>query len=419
MEQSPHMQKVQEIHSAVTARRNKFLTEYQNPRQGKRALTYEPALDREVYKVLKRYEHDPEKNAYVHVQNELNAYTEFQVETFIGERLNVGLSSFRYDLRDGEMYGQGMNESLLDMISRGRAYREQRVKDVDIPRQEAEIVQFTKIQDVMTSPQAELGTTIVSISPPGGEGSVYAHNFYDVFVLSEDSEKNRYVAARRYASGLSLDEYKQLASHLSAGYMNDYRGESLDSYFLSKPLVLAQSSLLSGDPEAIHKFLHKGHEFLSSEDFNYVKRAIAGLITSYVNTLVENPSDELLLNSTLNVIMNEADTVADNLKYPSRRIIEIHDRSVRGSLTREDILSEGKKKVRSVATGCGESTGFEVGGENRLGSNMSSFNSMYDFGTDTLGSRTFHCPDCGEMNLRPLDETLKECQNCHSPKVAC
>jgi hypothetical protein len=41
------------------------------------------------------------------------------------------------------------------------------------------------------------------------------------------------------------------------------------------------------------------------------------------------------------------------------------------------------------------------------------------FGSDKFGSRTFNCPDCGEMNVRPVNELVNNCQHCGSDKVGC
>lgn len=414
---TPHLQDVERINKAISKRRHEFVAEYKAKTMGSRALTYEPALDRGTYQILKQYE--DQGSAYEHVKNNLNAYTTFQVETFIGERLNVGLSEFRYDLRDGILYGKNMDVSLIDMIKRGRDCRDEVVKDIDKPRQQAEVEQFKKIQDVLGNPKTDLETTVISISPPGGEGSAYSHNFYDVFVLKQDDKTHeRYVLATRFASELTLDEYKEKARELSPGYLQDYTGEHIDSYFLSHPLVLDKNSELSGNPDRIHENFHKDHEFLSIENFGEVKRVIAGLITSYVNTLVATPDDELFLNTTLNAIMNKADVVADQLRHPQGRRVAIsnHQEIQMVIPPRSEIYALGKQPVRETTTGCGSSSGFDT--EDRKPSNMSSFSSV-DLGTDKFGSRTFTCPECGEVNVRPVNELLGECQHCSSKKVAC
>lgn len=415
---TPHLQKVQEINCAILGTRNDFVDKYRRRQMGSKLLTYEPLLDRGVYTALKTFEDIPEKSAYIHARNELNAQTAFSVETFIGERLNVGLSEFRYDIKDGKMYGEGMDEPLLAMIQRGRDCRDAIASDIDKPRQDAEIEQFTKIEQVFGSKDTEVGTTIISLSPPGKAGSAYGHNFYDVFVLSEDeATKQKYIASHRYASELSLDEYKEQAEKLVPGYMANYKGQSLDSYFLSNPLVLDTKSTLSGKPEEIHASLHKNHDFLSTEEFGEVRRAIASLITSYVNTLVATPDDEQLLHLHLNAIMNKADSVADSLRRGTHAADHKRkDEYPQGPAEMSEIMQLGKQKVREVSSACGSSGAYDV--ENRGASNVSQF-SMRDFGTDKLGNRTFDCPDCGEMNIRPVNQTLSECQHCGSNKVSC
>lgn len=413
---TPHLQAVNKINTAISTRRDEFIAQYRQGHMGRRVLTYEPELDRGVYQTLKEHKH--EGTAYTHVKNNLNAYTTFQVETFIGERLNVGLSEFRYDLRNGVMYGQGMTDPLIAMIERGKDCRDEVVNDVDKPRQQAEIEQFTKIQQVFGNPATDIGTTIISISPPGGEGSAYVHKFYDVFVLSEDKEsKERYVAARRYSSELCSENYEQKVTELVPGYFGERKDESLDAYFLSHPLVLDTKSELSNNPEAIHAYFHKGKDFLSTEDFGEVKRHIAGLIVSYINTLVENPDDDTLLKSTLNVIMRKADEVADGLRHPHRRAEVTKSAPLAVPLTRGEMLTEGKKSVRTVSTGCGDSSGFDT--KDNAASNMVTTFSMRDFGKDKLGNRVFDCPDCGQMNVRPMNELVSNCQNCGSDKVGC
>lgn len=423
MERQQHTTK--DINCAILATRNDFIGKYRRKQMGSQLLTYEPALDREVYQTLKTFQ-DPASKSYQEVRNNLNSYTEFQVETFIGERLNVGLSEFRYTIKNGKMYGQGMDESLIDMIQRGRDCRDVVANDVDKPRQDAEIEQFQKIEQVFGDDTTKVGTTIISISPPGGEGSNYAHNFYDVFVLSEDKQtKERFVAAHRYASELSVDEYKQKAEELVPGYLAEHKNQSIDSYFLSHPLVLDTKSPLSGKAEKIHEVFHRGHEFLSTEDFHEVKRVIAGLVASYVNTLCDTPEDELFLNHTLNAIMNRADAVADSLRRPQHTGAHLphgdmpsHDH-VAGPVSRGEIMALGSQPVRQTTTGCGSSGGFGTEkGENRQASNLASFSSA-DFGKDSFGSRTFHCPECGETNIRPENQLLSSCQHCGSEKVAC
>lgn len=432
-QRTPHLQKVHEINTAITARRTGFIDQYKTKKMGSPVLTYEPALDTEVYKVLKTFK-DKDSSAYEHVKGELDGYTTFQVETFIGERLNALLSEFRYDVRGGVLYGQGRSDTLLEMIQLGKDCRDEVVKEVDKPRQAAEIEQFTKIQEVFGNKTTPVGTTIVSISPPGKEGSAYSHNFFDVFVLSKDDKtQEKYVAAHRFASELSSDEYKEKASHLVPGYFNEHTKEPLDSYFLSHPLILSTASEFAGSPEKIQSLFHKDHNFLSKEDFAVVRNAVAGMIVSYVNTLVDTPEDEQLIHLTLNAIMNKADGVADSLRRRgSKTLGDLPYKTPQhivppspGLAMRDQIAHYGNQQVRKTPTGCGFSGGFgqdngRVLGSSRTPSNMSQFrNSENMSGEDKYGKRTFDCPDCHKTNERPYNELLPTCQHCGSSKVAC
>lgn len=419
----------------ITKRRTDFIEEYRKGFHGSSVLTYEPALDREVYKELRKHRM-LHTDAYQEVLRGLNSYTKFQVETFIGERLNVGLSKFRYDLdfADGVgiLHGQGMDEPLLEMIARGRDTRGFVSTDVDIPRQEAEVVQFQKIQEVMGNPQTEVGTTVISFSPPGQEGSSYAHNFYDVFILKEDSQKERYVEARRYASGLSAEQSLQKADTLKDGYTQELTGDMpVDAFLISRPLVLDKDHEFFNKPDDIHKFLQGDPKAMSYDDFQ--KKVLQDSIFSemvgqYLHVLEDDPGNKEVLNRILNATMNRADEAA-GLKEAIAPAIHGRRGGVRGAPLpiMVHINNYGKQEVRSASTGCGSSGGFgqeSKYGSSRMPGNMSPTKSSDVLsGEDKYGKRTFECPSCGYTNVRPLNQLLPECQNpgeCSNRKaVAC
>lgn len=78
-----------------------------------------------------------------------------------------------------------------------------------------------------------------------------------------------------------------------------------------------------------------------------------------------------------------------------------------------EVLSEVKKIPGCAGGGENEkiTSVLSIGGE-RSGQTDG-------FGTDKFGERTFNCPDCGQMNVRPYNERISECQHCGSGKVAC
>ncbi|HEX7041839.1 MAG TPA: hypothetical protein VF189_01180 [Patescibacteria group bacterium] len=434
------------LEDRITQRRKDFIKEYKEGMHGGYVLTYEPALDREVYKELRRHK-DIHPQAYQDSLQGLRYYTKDQVHTFIGERLNVGLSKFSYDLKFGEsgkgvMHGQGMEEPLIQMIERGRDCRDELVESIDLPRQTAEITQFEKIQEVLGNPEAEIGTTVVSFSPPGREGSAYGHNFYDVFILKEkdipsnlgEVKKEKYIEARRYASGLSIRESLEKAEELNPGFKSEFKKEeeNLDAFLISRPVVLRPESKFFNDPEKIHQDLQKGEKAMSYEKFQrdiIQDETFSQMVDFYIQTLEETPEDKRILDTTLNAIMNRADELAglSALTLPTQR----RDYPDRGPVMPLPILSQinqyAARDVRETSTGCGLSG--SVGGEdsssagygaNRLPSNMSKKKSTdVASGEDKYGSRTFECPECHETNYRPYNELLPSCQYCGTTKVAC
>ena len=424
------------MENRITQRRNNFIEEYRRGFHGSEVLTYEPALDREVYKELNKHKHTHE-DAYQETLRGLNSYTKFQVETFIGERLNVGLSKFQYDLRFssdgvGILHGQGMDEPLLEMIARGRDTRDTVAKEIDHPRQAAEVTQFEKIQEVMGNPEAAIGTTVVSFSPPGKEGSAYAHNFYDVFILKENDKKEKYVEARRYASGLSIEESLQKAEKLQPGYTKELKPEKeqVDAFLIANPLVIHEGHKFFDQPDTLHKSLQGDPKAMTYEDFQkkvVQDETFSQMVAFYLQTLEENPDNTMLLNRTLDAIMNRADETAGLTKsayYPRQ---EREGSRLPPPPIAAQINHYGTQEVRQATTGCGLSgsvgekrSGVFSYGASRQPGNMSSFkSSAVASGEDKYGKRTFDCPDCKQTNFRPYDELLERCQHCGSEKVAC
>lgn len=424
------------LEGRITKRRNDFITEYKNDFRGTNVLTYEPALDREVYKELRQHR-ILHPDAYQDMLQMLRGYTRCQIETFIGERLTVGLSKFRYDMRFtsdgvGILYGQGMTDNLIEMISRGKDCRNEIGADIDHPRQVAEVTQFEKIQEALGDPKAKLGTTVISFSPPGKEGSSYAHNFYDMFILREDKTGERYVEARRYASGLSIDESLQKAEHLQPGYTEELPLEEnhIDAFLISRPLVIQKGHEFFNKPDELHKALQGKKDAMSHEEFgNKVlkDKVFSGMVDYYIHTLETDPENTSILRRTLDALMNRADEAA-GLRNPVGQTR--WGRYYMGPSIPLPIIAQinmyGAHEVRQTDTGCGFSGGlgqesrFRSYGSSRMPGNMSPFKSTDGVsGEDKYGKRTFECPECHETNVRPYEELLPKCQHCGSEKVAC
>lgn len=307
-------------------------------------------------------------------------YIKRQVETHIGERLNVLLSKTRYELRNGVIFGQGNDDPFLDVLKRGRDYRRRNGREVDHPREDAEVIGFSKIQKSLGNPETPIGTMMLSISPPGKDGSIYKHNYYDVFFLKEDQD-GRCIEARRYSSSLGCDEY---AKFLNLPFVPD------DSYLLSNPILV--DTTLFGTPDDIHRFLHREHDYLSEEDFRIIIEVCRPFILAYIEALV-NTNDRQLHALAFNAILNRADKARDYLEDIKSGKLVYPDK-----VTRFSIEQWGSLPVMEKMTGCGYSGGFSISkGE------ISSPFSVSEF------TEWFTCPKCQYHADGPVGNKCPSC----------
>jgi hypothetical protein len=259
-----------------------------------------------------------------------------QVDTFLGERLNVLLSTSFYEIEDGIIYGEDMEDPFIEVIRKGVRYREGIGGEnrVDRKREEAEVKGFLKVQEELSDPNTEIGTMMLSVSASGGKNSIYQHNFYDIFTVKE-YEKKRVIEARRYSSALSNEEYKE---KLQPFYYIDELAD--DVYFLSHPMKI--DSVFFDNPDEIHGYLHKDHEFINVREFERIIAVCDDLKNEYIRT--REPY-------ILNAIMNKADHAAGLINLDVFSL----DRYILGTDPRSQIDFYGGMKVRQAATGCGSS----------------------------------------------------------------
>lgn len=335
-------------------------------------------------------------------------YLSSQIDTYIGERLNVLLHKTKYEINNGLIYGENMSDPFAEVIKKGIDYKRKTQGEdrVDRKREEAELEGFLKIQAVMLDPQTPIGTMMLSVSPKGREESLYQHNFYDIFTLKEEKGE-RFIEARRYSSALTIEEYKDKLKPLKF-VDNIYT----DADFLRNPIKI--DNVFFDNADQIHAYLHREHETIEVEKFEEIMKTCEGLKWEYIN----NPSPK-----TLDAIKNKADEKAGFSHYDNTYYSEFIKSKIPLTVDQE-IDYYGNREVRKVATGCGSSGSSSKSLFNNS-LNISSPFSVSEFGvneTDDLGDREFPCPACGHTNRRPRNETIARCQNrdCPDPtKVAC
>ena len=304
-------------------------------------LAYDPYLDMNAHAKAKAAE-----------KEQLNLYTKQQLEAHVGERLNVLLSTVRYDIRNGHLYGENTNEPAIEMFVRGVGRDGSTVED--LAREKAELFGFSQIDAYFTSPNVRVGDKMLSISPPSGS---YEHNFYDAPTLRED-ESGRYVEMRRYSSG--LDVRQTVVMLRNAGLVDeDYQANP--EYTLAHPIEIATNNFQFKTADDIHNYLHASHEYASQEDHAQILKICMPLITSYVNTLANNPYDVRSILLNYNALLVQVDSTWDAIKNNDQRMIQaLLYRAAFYSLTPEDIEIMGMQKAKMMMIGCGASGLFSV-----------------------------------------------------------
>jgi hypothetical protein len=370
---------------------------YQFQTRKEKPLAYNPFLDREEYLKANRTE-----------LPRLNDYTKQQLETHIGERFNVLLSVVRYEIKNGHLYGQNCEEPAIEMFKKGVGRNGS--SSQDLPRENAEVLGFSQIDydfaAFTVDPKVKKpknGEQRLSISPPGGS---YRHNFYDDFTFIED-ESGHYVEMRRYSSGLRIEE---TVAKLREEGLVDVNFQAKAEYSLSHPIKIEADDVKFETADDIHSFLHIGHEFATREELEQVIRICAPLITSYINTLVNNPLDLEMQLSNYNALLWQADLVYDAIKVNDRRFVI--DLALRASFhrpTEEEILIMGANPIRQAMIGCGFSGGFKVGGSGVM---KAPFSVVDNDDWDNKLSRKYNkpgpCRNCGE------DVLVGPCKVCRS-----
>lgn len=353
-----------------------------------RIVAYEPQFDQKAYEKVD-----------VKGKEKLDAYTKRQLETHLGERFNVLLSETRYEINDGKIYGENTTEPFMQMLERGVSYRKEFGDPVDFEREEAEVVGFKKVEEALTNDKTPIGTMMLSVSPPGGEESIYKHNFYDVFTLKKD-EKGKYIEAIRYSSSLTEEEYQEKLEPFS-----QFENTPTDVDFLSSPIIVDKNKFKSSDD--LHSYLHKDHDFITKEEFDGVVEIVTPLITSYINTMSERPFDQNLQLLTYNAILNKADLALDIVRNNKDNYLVKKLGFNSQFTTQMDIFKFGKQPVRVVSTGCGSSGGFLP--SQNLSSTAAPFR-VSEFGFKNNKEEWFSCPKCSYKANGPVGDTCPGCR---------
>lgn len=362
----------------------------------KKIQTYDLSFDR--MDASKKRESVVGNEDYISKRDAYLSYVNMQMETHLGERFNVSLSEFEYDIKDGQLWGKDMDEPFIESIKRGRDYRKQGGNPIDRAREDAEVAGFEKIQSVLLDPDTPVGTMMLSISPRGGEGSAYQHNFYDIFTLKQTESGKKYIQARRYASGLSTSSYQEMLLPFVSLTIDE--AEPAAS-FLSQPIPIENALT----PDGLHQYLHKKHNTMDQRLFDTIKKQCRGLSEEYARSVWIDPYNVERQKLLYNAYLNKADDLAERIGSEGSDIWERITPIENGYMVEEDIKNYAYQEVRQVMTGCGASEGYAVHAPS------SSPFSVGEFGDKKWNYHKGDCVVCHEKNLEVGPCSIcKECE---------
>lgn len=340
-----------------------FLTEQERSQ----IVQYDLSFDRANYQELLDLKATLSEEEYIKKKQGLDALTRFNLETALGERFNTGLSRRRDDIVDGRLRDHSTGEILLEIFKKGQEWM---AKNGSTPyeqqRELAEVIGFSKIQEIMVNEQTPLGTMMLSISQPGGR---YKHNFYDVFTLKIDEKGERYVQADRWSSALDIQESVKKAKSINP--FHKFSFYPTDVELLTNPVLIDPWMTIHNTSEKIHAFFHRDHTFMPVEQFEEIKKEAGFMIDAYIQQMNKDPHNIRNQGVTFNAILNYADFQAGFGRSTEKSgevfntsFGKVDDYSERAAYYMSRLANTisywGTQEVRSVDTGCGISGGAIV-----------------------------------------------------------
>lgn len=342
-------------------------------------LTYRDEVKR-TYSVL--LDIDAAKNiANAQEKEKLQSLIRTNLETSLGERFNAELFGTSYTLQSGKLYHPTYNEPFLERMAFSQQFRQLKGSS-EVQREKAEVRGFGKVEEILASshPEPVSGSEekilnrvqndttesknlkVIHISPQGKAGSIYEHNFFDVYEIVEtpkqpaglafgeqsrprgfypENTPNVSIRMSRYSSYSSLEEFKAAVDILDP--KNNLPDSPIDSDFLENPITT------HFDLEEIKGRMNLSKETIPLSEYKKLLGATAQIVEIYV----ENPSP-----ANYNALLKFADVY---MEKDTSRIKRDYLINLSGSELTNVLPILAMETIRDVPTACGISRGYELG----------------------------------------------------------
>lgn len=327
--------------------------------------------------------------------------------SYLGEyRLKV--KKFNYSLifirgEDGR-YNMADPHRLEPMkVKAQRAILEKKMRGESTRREEAEYDGIGNLEDKITTSQ--IGDMILWSSPPapkeegyGNYGFIYSGEITDLNSLQIRVE----MSAIRVEQP-TIEQFNKFKEMTGLGLSKFEKAED----FIRNPFVISSES---GSPllDVILKKCFSFNEDSQKEKkvFNKIMMKLDPLISDLIRIINRGKKQEKI--DAFYALENYALELKNRYeREEDEKVIYIDD--IKPRKLQYMIADYGYKPP--VAHGSCSST------QEVKSNNIFSISSSIRH--DKYGSRVFTCPSCGQINIRPEDELLSQCQHCGSKDVAC
>lgn len=387
---------------------------------------YDPVLPRAKFEQLKTDE-EREQFRIAEIENVLKS---------VRERLRTAESRIRISIgEDGKLYNYDLSDEPLETVVARGVYVSRQQGSGDTVREEQELLGFFDRQAALVDPDAQegekvqVGRKVIGISGPSSAGgTIYTENFIDIQEPAFDPEINEwYISYVRFASSFSYDQYKTLALSRDPTYFDGFDSEkdTMDAWFLRYPIIVEADEPYKDADDVFAKLFAKDQDAMEEELYTPIQKEYMPFAHHFVyDRLTSDVFDPVSIAEGYHGIL----VAADKGRKRQEQFVQSHKqysnsyREVSAKDIRFYVEEYKKETVEELKAGCGTSSGFGFG--EKSGNGFAFFaNSVAAFGlmSDKHGERAFSCPDCGYINIRPVDELIEECQNekCKSTNVAC
>lgn len=385
-------------------------------------MNYNPVLARFKYEEVVS---DDDKRRF-------RKYETFQVETALRERNHAAKSSINYLLDStGEAYNELFpDEPFSTVLERGLAYRENNGSK-ELMRERGEVAGWKKILELMGNPDTPIGTKAIVASGPGLiEETNYHDNFVDVYELKSETTGGRFINMVRHASSLSYDQYWAKFQGIDAYYFQE-TNLPIDAWLLSRPMIVDPRHDQRSADQIFHQIFEGRKDAMNETDFQKLLVMCMPVINYYINALCAGNFRPAEIALAWNAVLKKSDMAREAIIMPETE---------RTPSAFVNIMQEvdwlGRQEIKTMAAGCGASSGFEVN-EFGMVDPIKSFlsNSVGKFSpnkdplnkknkneneSDEYGPLKFNCPNKNKKNKpcipgiieRPPHTLIPKCPHC-------